>query len=110
MNFDIGHALLRLYPGARFVLAGYDYEGLDWQDDTIPKPSRSELENELVKIRQEHAATEYQRQREEEYPDKESLLIALWELVVEGRNTPAEELQALRKEIKAKYPKPEVSR
>jgi len=109
MNFDIGHALLRLYPGARFVLAGYDYDGLDWQDETIPKPSRSELENELTKIRQEYAATEYHRHREEEYPEKDALLIALWEMVVEGRTASAEELQALRKEIKAKYPKPEVT-
>ncbi|EMF8795586.1 hypothetical protein V4U36_000656 [Pseudomonas aeruginosa] len=110
MRPNIVDALARLRPGAAFILVGDSYEGLDWLDKEQSKPSEDEVAQELALMEVELQATEYQRLREEEYPNKDALLIALWEMVVEGRTASAEELQALRKEIKTKYPKPEVAK
>ena len=40
-----------------------------------------------------------------EYPGKDEILVALWEMVVENRPEKAQALQVRREEIKAKYPK-----
>jgi hypothetical protein len=42
--------------------------------------------------------------RKTEYPSIESLIVALWEKVVEKRDDAAKELQAKREAVKAKYP------
>ena len=41
---EIVTILERNYPGAQWVLAGNDYDGLDWLDES-PKPSKKELED-----------------------------------------------------------------
>lgn len=58
--------------------------------------------------KEEYEATEkYKDQRKSEYPTLEQLTVALWEKVVENRPEAADELQAIREEVKARYPKPE---
>jgi hypothetical protein len=42
------------------------------------------------------------------YPSKDDMIVALWEMVVENRPEYAEQLQARRVEIKSQYPKPSV--
>lgn len=42
--------------------------------------------------------------RKSEYPSIESLVVALWERIVENRESATNELQAQREAIKAKYP------
>lgn len=41
------------------------------------------------------------------YPSKDALLMALWERVVEGKETATDELQAAREQVKAEFPKPD---
>jgi len=104
-------ALANLAPGASFEIVGDEtLANLKWLDPSVVRPDDSTINAEMTRLKTERELTEYQRRREEEYPNKDDLLIALWEMVVEGRTASAEELQALRKEIKAKHPKPEVSR
>jgi hypothetical protein len=67
---------------------------------------QSAYDAEVVRLEAEHAATQYQRDRAAEYPSIEALVVALWEGVVEERMSAVTALEAIRQEIKARYPKP----
>jgi hypothetical protein len=97
---DITHALLSLRPGAKWQINGDDYNNLEWFDKTQTKPSRSELEEEVVRLQQEYDAKEYQRLREPEYPPIGDQLDALWK----GGEAAEIMLEQIRA-VKAKYPK-----
>jgi len=66
---------------------------------------------ELEQIPQEAPAVPpspgYDFLRKRAYPKTDDLIVALWEKVMEGRNGPAEELQAARLEVKNNFPKPD---
>ena len=61
---------------------------------------------EVARLDAEHVATQYQRDRAAEYPSIEALVVALWEGVVEERMAAVTALEAIRQEIKSRYPKP----
>ena len=61
---------------------------------------------EVARLEAEHAATQYQRDRAVEYPSIDALVVALWEGVVEERMAAVTALEAIRQEIKSRYPKP----
>jgi hypothetical protein len=96
-------AILSLHPEAEFVL---DKDHLMWHSTNIPQPSDDDIAAELARLEAEHAATEYKRDRAAEYPSIEALVVALWEGVVEERMAAVTALEAIRQEIKARYPKP----
>ena len=51
MNYDISHALRKLYPeGAKFVQEGIEYSGLKWVDER-PKPSEEQIDAKLEELR-----------------------------------------------------------
>lgn len=50
-------------------------------------------------------ATQYQRDRQAEYPSTDELIVALWEGVVEERMASVTTLEGLRQAVKTKYPK-----
>lgn len=52
------------------------------------------------------AKTQYQRDRQAEYPSIDELIVALWEGVVEERMASVTALEGLRQAVKTKYPKP----
>ena len=54
----------------------------------------------------EEAKTQYQRDRQSEYPSIDELVVALWEGVVEERMASVTALEGLRQAVKTKYPKP----
>ncbi len=53
----------------------------------------------------EEAKTQYQRDRQAEYPSIDQLVVALWEGVVEERMAAVTALEGLRQAVKIKYPK-----
>jgi len=61
---------------------------------------------EVARLEAEYAANQYQRDRAAEYPSIEALVVALWEGVVEERMAAVTALEAIRQEIKSRYPKP----
>jgi hypothetical protein len=63
-------------------------------------------EAEVARLQAEYAATQYQRDRAAEYPSIEALVVALWEGVVEERMAAVTALEAIRQQVKARYPKP----
>jgi len=78
---------------------------IEW-NGSEPQPTEAELQAAWNEHIAEHAATQYQRDRAAEYPSIEALVVALWEGVVEERMATVTALEAIRQEIKARYPKP----
>jgi hypothetical protein len=105
---DIIKALQSLRPGAEWTLQGTNYEGIEWNEPPVfqggqSKPTREEIEVELIRLQKEWEDTEYQRLRAKEYPDFKEYLDG----IVKGDT---EQMQAYIDAclaVKAKYPKPE---
>ena len=94
-------------PEADFILQD-DGQGVyikEW-NSASPQPTKAQIEASHAEWEAEQAATQYQRDRAAEYPSIESLVVALWEGVVEERMSAVTALEAIRQEIKARYPKP----
>jgi len=70
-----------------------------------PQPTEAEIEAAHAEWEAEYNATQYQRDRADEYPSIEALVVALWEGVVEERMAAVTKLETLRQAVKAKYPK-----
>jgi len=64
----IASALQSLRPGAQWSLNGDDYDGIDWLDTQQTKPSKAEVNAEIIKLLAAYSAKEYQRQRAAAYP------------------------------------------
>ena len=68
-------------------------------------PTQVEIDAEIARLEAEHAATQYQRDRQPEYPDLAVLADALY-WSNQGDNTKLDEYYAACSAVKAKYPKP----
>lgn len=77
----------------------------EWKSES-PQPTEAEIETAHAEWETDWIATQYQRDRAAEYPSIEALVVALWEGVVEERMSAVTALEAIRQEIKARYPKP----
>lgn len=51
MIADINFALLNLAPGAKWSCIGGVYSGLEWLDESIPKPTEQEVNNEIERLK-----------------------------------------------------------
>ena len=69
------------------------------------KPTQEFLESELARLQAEQDATQYQRDRQAEYPSIDELVVALWEGVVEERMASVTALEGVRQAVKMKHPK-----
>ena len=70
------------------------------------KPTEQECIDGVAALQAEYDATQYQRDRQTEYPSINDLIVALWENVVEERASAVVSLEAKRQAVKTKYPKP----
>ena len=99
----IDKAIINLRPGAQWILNGEYYEGLQWIDEIQSKPSKEEVEAEIIKLNAEYDSKQYQRLRVKEYPSmQEQLDMQYWDSI-NGTTTWQDTINA----IKVKYPKPE---
>jgi len=93
-------------PNIDFVLQD-DGDGVfikEW-NSASPQPSVSAIETAESEWQAEQDATQYQRDRQAEYPSVDKLVVALWEGVVEERMASVTALEGLRQAVKTKYPK-----
>ena len=100
MIYDLSDALISLYPNEKFAISNNDYSTLVWSSD-LSKPTLEELETKRDQMQTDYNAKQYQRDRLQEYPSIQELVVALYD---------EEDKQALiekRNAVKAKYPKPE---
>ena len=75
-------------------------EDFIFSDGQTP-PTQKEAENKLAELQAEYDSKQYQRDRKQEYPTIEELVVALYD--EEDKASIIER----RKAVKAKYPKPE---
>lgn len=104
VRISIVEALNSLVPGASWSLMGYDYEGLNWDDDNISKPSKEVLYAEVERLNNEYISKEYQRLRVAEYPPMADYLDGIVKNDQEQIQAYIDACQA----VKDKYPKPSV--
>lgn len=96
-------AIYNLAPKSKWLLRGDDYEGLEWQDETY-KPSKEEVDAEILKIENDYQNNKHQRLRV--YPDIKEQLDMIWhELNQNGNITVAGNWFNNIKTIKEKFPK-----
>lgn len=101
MIFTIEDALTSLYPEAEWVLRGGTYEGLEWLDTKVSKPSEYIIKSEINRLHSVYVATEYQRKRAAEYPDFKEYLDG----IVKGDPQQVQAYIDKCLAVKAKYPK-----
>ena len=95
---NIGKALANLRPKSSWIIR----DGvLEWLDKEQTQPPQTEIDAEVSRLKSIHDATQYQRDRLQEYPSIQELVVALYDesdkaSIIERRNA-----------VKAKYPKPE---
>jgi hypothetical protein len=106
-EIDFGEVMHKFYAGRQYGVRGPRYEDISWMEPGVPQPSRELLADKWEEIKEEVRLAKIQQKRSTpgEYPSKDDILVALWEMVVENRPEKAQALQAKREEIKAKYPK-----
>ena len=110
MKLPIGivDALNSLRPGAIWSCYGDDYGGIEWLEKPVleggqSKPTKEEVEVEIIRLQQEWDNKEYQRLRAKEYPPMADYLDGIAKNDQEQIQTYIDACLA----VKAKYPKPE---
>ena len=98
-------AIFRAYPNCRVVDDGTGAFDADGNPIVL---DQSLVDAAAAEIAAEAAATQYQRNRQPEYPSLATLADALY-WSNQGDNTKLDEYYAACAAVKAKYPKPEVN-
>ena len=94
-------ALINLKPNSSFVWKDEeDFSTLVYRTKESDVPTFDEIKAQVVKDEAEFKAQEYARNRQQEYPDLQECIHAILDDDLTA-------LQAKRKLIKEKYPKPE---
>jgi len=70
-------------------------------DDGQTPPTQAEIDAEVIRLQEEFTATQYQRDRQAEYPSLLELTVALYD--TDDKSA----VEAKRAAVKLKYPKPE---
>ena len=91
-------AVLSLVPNADVCVRGDEVE---WVTEPATKPSKEEIDTELVRLQAEYDAKDYQRKRSSEYPNFTDYLDG----IVKGDNAQVQAYIDACLAVKAKYPK-----
>ena len=99
LNYSIEAALWSLKPGAQWSCKGGVYSGIDWLDSKQTKPTESEVNAEVTRLK---AIEGYQTPRREQYPTiQEQLDMQYWD----KKNGTNKWVEAVDK-VKSDNPKP----
>ena len=96
MEHIISKAIKALYPTAKFNIVGFGYEGVEWLDEAITKPTKEQIDAQIAKF-------EVIAIRALSYPPIGDQLDALFHAGIFP-----EEMAAKLQAVKDKYPKEEV--
>ena len=89
------------YFGSGYSLENNDYTTLQWLDTKNLKPTLEQLNDKVTELQAEYDALQYQRDRLQEYPSIQELVVALYD------EEDKQKIVERRTAVKAKYPKPE---
>jgi hypothetical protein len=95
-------AIRNIYPNVGVIDDGEGAFDLNGNPIAIDQAA---YDAEVARLKAEQDATQYQRDRQAEYPSIDKLIVALWEGVVEERMASVTALEGLRQAVKTKYPK-----
>ena len=98
---NIVEAIISLRPGAIFTVNGGSYEGINWLDETQTKPTKEEVDAEIIRLKNDYDNKTYQRLRAAEYPDFKDYLDG----VVKGDQAQIQAYIDACLAVKTKYPK-----
>ena len=98
MNHD---AIRNINPAVVTIRGDVAYDA----NEKVIEIDQAVYDAEVARLEAEHNATQYQRDRQAEYPSIDELVVALWEGVVEERMASVTALEGLRQAVKTKYPK-----
>lgn len=93
------HTAIHSLVGGNLKTSGENQEKVFYLDGQTP-PSDEEIDAELKRLQAEYDAQEYARNRAEEYPSIDELIVALYDTDDKAA------IDAKRAAVKAKYPKP----
>jgi hypothetical protein len=96
------------HAGLQFYLSNpFDYDTLEWRYEGVDKPTKEELDAEIVKIKAEHQANLYQLDRSDSYPNIGDQLDMLYHAINASPDLQVQfaDFYNTIKEIKDKYPK-----
>lgn len=117
MTHQYSDALRSLVPKAKLFIMNEDYNTLQWDEsNTDTKPTKAELDAEIIKLDAEYLAKRYQRQRTNDiserlsgiqtsYPKIEEQLDKLWHDIDEGKLDKNGEFYKYIKSVKDTFPK-----
>ena len=117
MTHQYSDALRSLVPKAKLFIMNEDYNTLQWDEsNTDTKPTKAELDAEIIKLDAEYLAKRYQRQRTNDiserlsgiqtsYPKIEEHLDKLWHDIDEGKLDKNGEFYKYIKSVKDTFPK-----
>ena len=100
----IGHAISSLYPNAQCAIDNDSYDGIRWFDNSIPMPTKEEVQAEVSRLQAEYDAKEYQRKRAREYPSLADFADAYY-WMQKGQTNLMDEYVAKCDAVKNKFPK-----
>ena len=97
----VSDAIYALTPNAKYQVFNNDVTQIDWQSEDVEQPSNEAIQAKLQELQADYDSKQYQRDRLQEYPSIQELVVALYDeedkqAIIEKRNA-----------VKAKYPKPE---
>ena len=83
-----------------FLPSGYGWNGKEVVNNVEEIPSETDLNTKIAELKAEYDALAWERSREENYPNVQELVVALYDTDDKA------DIEAKRASVKAKYPKP----
>ena len=107
-KITVSDAIYSLRPNSQFILINDDFYTIEWLEKPVweggqKKPTKEEVDAEVIRLQQEWDNTEYQRLRAAEYPPMADYLDGIVKNDQEQIQTYIDACLA----VKTKYPKPE---
>ena len=118
MSHFYSDALRSLVPKAKLSIMNEDYDTLKWDEsNTDTKPTKEELDAEIIRLDAEYLANRYQRQRTNDFSERSSgiqtsypkigeQLDKLWHDIDQGKLDKNGEFYKYIKNVKDTFPKP----
>lgn len=101
---DIVEAIRRIDPSVSATVKNNEYDTIEWLNGgPIPK---DQIDAEIVKLRAEYDAKQYQRDRADIYPEIKEQLDMLWHAIDSGTLDKTSDFYTTLKKVKDDNPKP----
>ena len=83
---DISKSIIALDPTAQFSVNAEDINQITWYDSNPNNITDAQILAKQAELKTAYDAQEYARNRKEEYPSIDELVVALWEGVFNSLN------------------------